>query len=163
MGAGNLELVKLLVKRKADVASKNKNGKTAADLARDLAVKEVLNEAVLAAIRSQEDAVRSDVNSTEPSGLTDTVDVQKISNTSAERDVEIGPQERPPDIMQDDGATSVPSDVSKHLTAAAEQVSANRSIKSERQVQSQTSDPESYRPSKMQKVALSFAEDDDTD
>lgn len=161
LSAGNLELVKLLVKRKADIASKNKNGKTSVDLARDPAIKEVLNEALLAASKSQEDAARSDANNAEPSGLIDTADVLNGSDTNAQGDVEIGPQERPPEVTQDGDATAVPLEVSEQPTI--KQPSANRSTKLERQVQSQTSDPESCRPSKMQKVALSFAEDDDTD
>ena len=47
--AGNVELVKLLIKRKADPASKNKNGKSAADLARDPSIKELLQEAAVTA------------------------------------------------------------------------------------------------------------------
>ena len=152
MIAGNLELVKLLVKRKADVASKNKNGKTAADLARNLAIKEVLNEAVLA-FKSQEDAIQSEANSAEPAALAD-ADVQKLSDINAQGTAEIGPQERP----QDNGATAAPLDQQPTI----EQTSAGRRRKLDSQVFNETSDPETCRPSKTQKVALSFAEDDDT-
>ena len=159
MGAGNLELVKLLVKRKAGVTSKNKNGKTAADLARDPAIKEVLNEAALAASKSQEDAVRCDTNGAEPPRLSHTADVQKHSNTNDQGDADIGPQERPPEVVQDDDNAAAPLDKQPTI----EQSSAGKSAKTEHQVQSRTSDPESYRPSKMQKVALSFAEEDNAD
>lgn len=119
----------------------------------------MLNEALLAASKSQEEAVRSDASSAEPSALTDTADA--LNDSEAQGDVEIGPQERPPEVMQDGDATVVPLEVSKQPTI--KQTTANRSTETERQVQSQTCDPESCRPFKMQKVALSFAEDDDTD
>lgn len=154
-----MELVKLLVKRKADVASKNKSGKTAAELARDPDVKEVLNEAALAASKLQTDAIQSVTSGAEPSGLTDTADVHEGIDASAQGNAEIGPQERPYEVIQDAGAAKVLSDVNKQPTV--EQKSADRSKKSERQSQGQTSDAEPSRPSKMQKVALSFAEDED--
>lgn len=161
LSAGNMELVKLLVKRKADVASKNKSGKTAADLARDPAVKEVLSEAALAASKLQTDAIQSDTSGAEPSAPPDTANVQECGDASAQGDAEIGPQERPHDVMQDDGAATVLADNSKQPTV--EHKSADRSKKSSRQGHSQTSDAETSRPSKMKKVALSFAEDEDAD
>lgn len=156
-----MELVKLLVKRKADVASKNKSGKTAAELARDPVVKDVLHEAALEASKSQTDAIQPVTSGAEPSELPDTADVHEGGDASAQGDAEIGPQERPHEAIQDDAAAKVLLDVSKQPTV--EQKSADRSKRSERQGQGQTSDAESSRPSKMQKVALSFAEDEDAD
>ena len=65
---GNLEVVNLLVKCKADAASKNKSGKLAADLARDPAVKEVLNKAMADVSKPQEHPVSSETGNAEPSG-----------------------------------------------------------------------------------------------
>ena len=157
LNAGNLELVQLLVKRKADVASKNKSGKTAADLARDSAVKEVLNEAGLAAFKPEEDTVRSNINSAERSGHQGTADVHEPVKSNAQANVEIGPPERPDTVVQDDSASPVSLDVGKQPTVQLQ--SAQPTKKSERQAHSQTNDPESSRPFKLQKVALSFAEE----
>lgn len=157
--AGNLELVRLLVKRKADVTTKNKSGKTAADFARDPAVKEVLNQAALTASISPEVPGQSDTKSPEPSGHHDAADVPKPNNADAPANVEIGPQERPNAGVLADSASGVAPDLSEHPTVELH----NKRTKPEHEPHSLTNDPEACRPSKLHKVALSFAEDDDAD
>lgn len=155
--AGSLELVKLLVKRKADVASKNKNGKAAADLARDPAVKEVLSQAVLTASSAPECPVQSDTKVAEPSGHQSAADVPEPDNADAPANTEIGPQERPRTVVHVDHASEVASDLDKHPMVDLQ----NKRTRPEHEPHRQTSDPESCRPLKLHKVALSFADDDE--
>ncbi|KAL3151664.1 hypothetical protein ABBQ38_012652 [Trebouxia sp. C0009 RCD-2024] len=155
--SGSLELVKLLVKRKADASSKNKNGKTAASLARDPAVKEVLSQAVLTASSAPECPGQSDSKGAEPSGHQSAADVPEPNNADASAHTEIGPQERPHTVVHDDSVSGLASDLNKQPMVEVQ----NKRTRPEHEPHSQTSDSESCRPSKLHKVALSFADDDD--
>ena len=148
----------LLVKCKADAASKNKSGKLAADLARDPAVKEVLNKAMADVSKPQEHPVSSETGNAEPSGEQSTASLAELNDISAQNAGEIGPQERPTAALQDSSNAVAPLDNSKQ--SASELLSAPKRTRSDRH-QSQPDDPEPQRPSKVQKIALSFAEDDD--
>ena len=151
-------MVNLLVRRKADAASQNKSGKSAADLARDPAIKELLNKAVVDAFKPQELPVRSDTGNAEQSGEQGTASLTDPNSTNAENVVEIGPQEQLARILQDGSVAVASLDNSKHFTSDLH--TAPKGSKSHRH-QDQTDDSAPQRPSKVQKIALSFAEDDD--
>ncbi len=155
-----MELVKLLIKRKADPASKNKNGKSAVDLTNDEAVKELLREAALAAAQQNENTARPDANNAQAASVpaaSPAVDEHSKPETSAA--IEIGPQERPSTSMPQAGDVP-PTDDSKHTSkhAARKRISTHEHGILHEQPSGQK---EVERPLKAPKIALSFTEEED--
>ena len=171
---GNAELVKLLITRMADAGSKNKSGKSALDLARDPAIKEILTEAILAAAQPQEDPLRPDTSGAEQPSLPDSMQKSVDSTTAA--NAEIGPPERP---LQEpsEGVTGANVEIGPPERPNTSVHTSNMPFSDNSQ---QTADEphthkrtkpdvghdlnsksEDHRPGKVQKVALSFVEDDD--
>lgn len=154
--SGNAELVKLLLKRKADSASKNKNSKTAADLAHDDDIKKLLQEAALAAQQQKEDTARPDVNTAQtPSDPLSATGAHDSSSVDASDHVEIGPQERPAASMPQAPGNAAELDDGKHLNGVRKRTNVG-----DHSMHNQPdNDQQSERPAKIHKVALSFAEE----
>ena len=185
--AGNVDLVKLLLKRKADARSKNKAGKSAADVARDAKVKEALQEAVLHAQQQISMAESKASDSQQQPGESGTagssgreLDAVAIGPpewpaTSLQQGA-IGPPERPAASAQQGAigpperpATSVQQEASHGEQDSQQHVrpdfakrkrttDADEIVEAPAQI---CSDTASNRSAKAQKVVLSFAEDDE--
>lgn len=152
--AGNVELVKLLIKRKADPASKNKNGKAAAELAREPAMKELLEEAAVAALKEKAIA-RPDANTAQPALASEApTPADELNSSVASAAVEIGPQERPDASVHQHVDDNAADDSKPPIPQASKKVKHGN-------MPEEPHNSDSDRPSKLQKVALSFAEDDD--
>lgn len=183
--AGNTELIKLLVKRKANTASTNKSKKTAMDLAKTAEVKAVLQEAIDAAAQ-QAEATQAEV----PTGSTaEDASMENASATAPQQAAapslgaepaemigpQIGPSERPPSQHvatahqqpQIGPPERPPSNggLSQTAVSPAEPLLLQqpRSLVQNDDSSTVTADkqPENDRPVKKQKVALSFDEDED--
>lgn len=152
--------MKLLLKRKADPASNNKNSKTAADLAHDDDIKKLLQEAALAAQQQKEDTARPDVNTAQTtSDPPSAVGAHESSSVDVSNQVEIGPQERPAaSAPQAPGNTAEPDD-DKHVSGVRKRTS----VGDQGMHNQPDTDQQSQRPTKLHKVALSFAEEAEDD
>lgn len=155
--AGNAELVKLLIKRKADPASKNKNGKSAADLAREQSIKELLQEAAVTAQQQKEDTARPDKNTAQTaSDLSAATDANEPTSEQVPAVAEIGPQERPTTSMSQGTGNTATVDNSRQSSVVRKWPSPDDVVHDQFDDQQQ---PE--RPAKIHKIALSFADDED--
>ena len=155
--AGNAELVKLLIKRKADPASKNKNGKSAEDLAREQSIKELLQEAAVTAQQQKEDTARPDENTAQTaSDLSAATDANKPISEQVPAVAEIGPQERPTTSMSQGTGNTATVDNSRQSSVVRKWPSPDDVVHDQFDDQQQ---PE--RPAKIHKIALSFADDED--
>ena len=157
--AGNAELVKLLIKRKADPASKNKNGKSAVDLAREQSIKELLQEAAAAAQQQKEDTARPDENTAQTaSDLSAATNANEPTSEQVPAAAEIGPQERPTTSMSQGTGNTTTVDNSRQSSVVRKRPSPDDVVHDQSDDQQQ---PE--RPAKIHKVALSFADDEEDD
>ncbi|KAL0048229.1 hypothetical protein WJX82_010668 [Trebouxia sp. C0006] len=155
--SGNAELVKLLIKRKADPASKNKNGKSAADLAREQSIKDLLQEAAVAAQQHKEDTARPDENTAQTaSDLSAATDANEPTSEQVPAVAEIGPQERPTTSMSQGTANTATVDNSKQSSVVRKRPSPDDTVHDQSDDQQH-----SERPAKIHKVALSFADDEE--
>ena len=153
LAAGNVELVKLLIKRKADVLSKNKAGKSAEELAKHTETKQALQEAMQHAQQEKDFAHQKIKDShQEPATAQEFTDDEKSTDIQA-APVAIGPQERPSDTAQQEGGQGSKQD----LTDLASRKRTSDVVESDQPSPVTLAD----RPSKAQKVALSFAEDEE--
>lgn len=149
--------MKLLIKRKADPASKNKNGKSAADLAREQSIKELLQEAAVAAQQHKEDTARPDEDTAQPaSDLSAATDAAESASEQVPAVAEIGPQERPTiSVSQGTGNTAIVDD------SRQSSVVRKRPITDDVVPDQSTEQQQPERPAKIHKVALSFADDEE--
>ncbi|DBA89603.1 TPA: hypothetical protein ACH3X2_004500 [Trebouxia sp. C0005] len=155
LNEGSSELVKLLLKRKADPASKNKNGKSAADLAREQSIKELLLEAAAAAQQHKEDTARLDDNTAQnASNLTAARDANEPTSEQVPAVAEIGPQERPTTSMSQGTGDTATVDNSRKSSVVQKRPIPHDVVHDQSDDQQQ-----SERPAKIHKVALSFADD----
>lgn len=165
--AGNIELIKLLVKRKANAASTNKSKKTAMDLSKTAEVKAALQEAIDAALQQAE------ASKAEASGGIATVDSTDQQETAAANEQQrpdlapeaepadmIGPQIGPPERPPTHSAATTSNAPAAELHS---DVTANQLVSGQPDAGVTASDrqPDTDRPVKKQKVALSFADDDE--
>ena len=164
--------MKLLIKRKADARSKNKAGKSAVDLAKHVKVKEALQEAVLHAQQQPSVAEQEAIDSQQQPGESGTAE----SSGREQAAVAIGPPERPASSVEQGAigpperpATSVQQEASDgqqdgehHPEPEAAKRKRPDNAGNIVEVPAQTGhDTPMNRPSKAQKVNLSFAEDDE--
>ena len=155
--AGNAELVKLLIKRKADPASKNKNGKSAADLAREQSIKELLQEAAVTAQQQKQDTARPDQNTAQnASDLSAETDANEFTSEQVPDVAEIGPQERPTTSMSQGTGNTATVDNSRQSSVVRKRPIADDVVHDQSDDQQQP-----QRPAKFHKVALSFADDEE--
>ena len=155
--ASNAELVKLLIKRKADPASKNKNGKAAADLAWEQSVKELLQEAAVSAQQHKEDGARPDENTAKnASDLSAATDATEPTSEQVPAIAEIGPQERPTTSVSQDTGNTASADNSRQSSVVRKRPIPDNVVHDQSNDQQQP-----QRPAKVHKVALSFADDDE--
>lgn len=166
---GNTDLIKLLVKRKANAMSSNKSNKTAMDLAKTAEVKAVLQEAINAAAQQAEaaKAEASEIqsqNSTAQADQADTVAATEEHQAEPAHEAEpadmIGPQIGPPErpSSHDTAAATASAAPEPQLGSTNEQTGNTQQPEDGKTVHSQI---DADRPAKKQKVALSFADDDD--
>ncbi|DBA94192.1 TPA: hypothetical protein ACH3X1_001822 [Trebouxia sp. C0004] len=157
LNEGNAELVKLLIKRKADPASKNKNGKSAADLAREQSIKELLQIAAVTAQQQKADTARPDENTAQTAlDLSAATDANEPTNEQVSSVAEIGPQEQPTTSMSQGTGNTAPVDSSKQSNVVQKRPSPDDAVHDQSDDQQQIE-----RPAKFHKIALSFADDED--
>ena len=153
---GHADLITLLVKRKASLTSTNKSGKTAADLAKSPEAKAILQEAAATAAAPQStDATTSSFNQQSDKSASNQQEqaapqqAEEPANEAAP-EPQGGPSEgRPGTKPCDKGPAS-----SDAQSSMSRQVGgSDMSLKGKQQ--------NADRPAKKQKVALSFAEEED--